>query len=693
MGSVPPFLTCFSNPSPFRNSFPCKLDRAAKQRQLSGQRRLARVLTLENGEGTPFTPPGLFPIAAMVETVGGRRRMAQRGRRRLQLAFGIVALAWALAASILLNPDVLASARERVLDAMIGRATPAIMPGPPVIVVDIGEADETGASWDRADMARLVERLAEAGPAVVAFDIVFSGNCGPDAANDALAAAIEKVPAALGFLLSDRASLPPEPRPQIALSGDAARSLWLAPGAEAACLAFGATARGAASISLLGDADATVRRIPAAVAIPDGAYPSLAVEVARLAHGQGVPLIGEGRQPFLKFGSRIYGLENNMQIRFVPSGPQTWKQRTFPAADILAAPSIPDRIAGAIVFIGSSLPQRGGLRPTAASPVHPSVQIHADAAASLLTGRVPYRPAAAPLWEAGFVAVSGLAVAALVFGLPAIPAFGLSALLAAAWAAVSVLLYSSQSVLTDPAFPPLAIILMAFSGSVGQAALIGRAERALRRRMGQLLPASVVSRIAEEPRLLKLEGEAREVTAFFTDIEGFSAMTHKLGPRELVRVLDTYFALTCAIVLKHGGMIDKMVGDSIHALFNAPLDLPDHSEAAIACAKEIVAATEAFRNDGPFAAYGIGPTRIGIETGMAVLGDVGSGSKIDYTAHGNAVNLAARLQDANKDLGTSICIGPAAAVAARTPLRAIGEVEIRSFGRLNLYTLAETPSA
>ncbi|KQB12063.1 adenylate/guanylate cyclase domain-containing protein [Rhodobacter capsulatus] len=181
---------------------------------------------------------------------------------------------------------------------------------------------------------------------------------------------------------------------------------------------------------------------------------------------------------------------------------------------------------------------------------------------------------------------------------------------------------------------------------------------------------------------MRLEGETREITALFTDIEGFSAATSTMGAVEMVARLDAYFALTCAIVLRHGGMIDKLVGDSVHALFNAPLDQPGHEAAALACAAEILAATEVFAREN----NGFGKTRIGVECGPAVLGDVGFGTRIDYTAHGPAVNLAARLQEANKALGTRICIGPT--LGARVPgLVALGEIELRSFGRLPLYTL------
>jgi adenylate cyclase len=125
-------------------------------------------------------------------------------------------------------------------------------------------------------------------------------------------------------------------------------------------------------------------------------------------------------------------------------------------------------------------------------------------------------------------------------------------------------------------------------------------------------------------------------------------------------------------------MVDKIVGDGLHAFFNAPLDLPDHAEKAVACAVAIVKATEALRREPELATIGFGRTRIGIETGPAVLGDVGRGTRRDYTAYGQAVNLASRLEGANKRLGTAVLIGPgtAKALAGRLALRSRGLIAI-----------------
>lgn len=616
--------------------------------------------------------------------------MARRlTRGRIGLFLAGAALAFGLALLVLDPPPGVRAWQERVFDGVILALPPAGDPALSVQVVDIGATDETGAPWDRGDTARLAARLADAQPAVVAWDIVFSGDCTASQVNTALAAALARVPSVLGFLLADGGP-PPPARPSLAFAQGAARLLWRAPGAEAACPAFGAAAT-AALAALASEGDGRLRKAPVGVIVGAAPFPSLAIEAVRAALGETAVLLGPPPAPWLRIGGKRIALDGDGQIRLHPSPPDVWPDRTLRADRVLAGAGLAS-LRGAVVFVGSSLPERGGLRPTAVSPLQPSVQIHADLARALLSGTAPYRAASSPRHEAAFVAGAGVIAVAAVLALSALPAMAVAAGMAMLWVAACLAVQRQTGSLIDPLTPALAVLATAVLVLIGRAAQTGRAERLLRRRMGQLLPGPVVARLVEEPHLLKLEGEARVVTALFTDIEDFSRTTHILGPRDLVRVLDAYFSLTCGIVLKHGGMIDKLVGDSVHALFNAPLDQPDHVDAALACAQEIRAATEAFRRLPGQAAAGLGRTRLGIETGPAVLGDVGSGARIDYTAHGDAVNLAARLQEANKHLGSAICIGPAAAAAATLPLRSLGMVEIRSFGPMQVFTLDHSPT-
>ena len=575
-------------------------------------------------------------------------------------------LSLGLAGLLTAAPGGLRAVQERLFDKLNRPVTGDVR------VIDIGAVDETGAPWSRAATARLVETLAARRPALIGFDMLFAGDCDGQAAQD-LAQALEKVPAVLGVLLSPSPG-PGLPPSRLALAGQV--PLWPAAGADAPCPAF--ARQEWAAMALMGDADATVRRVPVGVrvggSVQGQALPSLAVAMA--ARLQGEAMAGPD---WLRLGAAPPLPAEAGTLRFAPSSPATWAGRTLQAEKVLAGQALVPE--GAVLLIGSSLPQRGGLRPTAASPVTPSVQIWADALNGVRAGQLPHRPGFAAWLEAGFVALAGLAaLMALARATPARAAL-LLGLGAVAWAGAAIAA-SRAGWLIDPALPPAALALILLTAVTGRAASLARAERVLRDRMGQVLPPALVARIAAQPRLMRLEGEAREVTALFTDIEGFSTATAEMGAAEMVARLDAYFARIAAIVLRHGGMIDKLVGDSLHALFNAPLDQPGHEAAALACAAEIITATEEFRR----ANNGFGRTRIGLETGPAVLGDVGFGTRIDYTAHGPAVNLAARLQEANKQFGTQVCIGPG--LAARVPgLRPLGEAEIRSFGRLPLFTL------
>ena len=205
-------------------------------------------------------------------------------------------------------------------------------------------------------------------------------------------------------------------------------------------------------------------------------------------------------------------------------------------------------------------------------------------------------------------------------------------------------------------------------------------EARLRQRFAQHLAPAVVERIVASPSVLKLHGERRQITALFTDIESFTAMTYRAHPEALVSLLDEYFEGVTRIVIEHGGMVDKLVGDGVHALFNTPIDLADHPVKAVRCAIAIREWTEAFRHTPRAFELGLGRTRIGVETGDVIVGDVGLSTKLDYTAYGDAINTAARLEAANKELGSAICIGPQA--ASRCPadlLRPIATIQLRGF--------------
>ena len=171
--------------------------------------------------------------------------------------------------------------------------------------------------------------------------------------------------------------------------------------------------------------------------------------------------------------------------------------------------------------------------------------------------------------------------------------------------------------------------------------------------------------LAEEllgnPDFLKLGGERRELTFVFTDLADFTPLVETLDPMVIVPLLNEYLDEMTQIVFRHGGTTEKIVGDAVHALFGAPLQQPDHAERAVACAMEMDAFAESFRKAKAAQGIALGVTRIGVHSGPAIVGNFGGEMFFDYTAHGDAINTAGRLEGANKHLGTRICVSSAVA--------------------------------
>ena len=167
---------------------------------------------------------------------------------------------------------------------------------------------------------------------------------------------------------------------------------------------------------------------------------------------------------------------------------------------------------------------------------------------------------------------------------------------------------------------------------------------------------SYVDQLVANPEQLKVSGEHREVTFLFTDLAGFTPLTEKLEPEALVSLINEYLEKTCEIVTRHGGMVACIVGDALHVLFNAPVYQDDHAQRAVGAAIELDAFCQNFAALKHSQGIPLDVTRIGINTGVTVVGNFGGKERIEYTAMGDAINTAARLESVNKHLGTRVCV-------------------------------------
>lgn len=203
------------------------------------------------------------------------------------------------------------------------------------------------------------------------------------------------------------------------------------------------------------------------------------------------------------------------------------------------------------------------------------------------------------------------------------------------------------------------------------------AERA-RAQLSRYFSPSLADSLAAAPDGIDLGAQRRVVTSLFTDIQGFTTLAEGLEPSLIGPLLNEYLVGMTEIVFAHGGTLVKIIGDALNVLFGAPAEQPDHAARAVACAMALDACAEAFRTRWRERGVAVGETRVGVNTGMALVGSFGGGRFFDYTAYGDTINIAARLEAANKQLGTRICVsGSVAGAIADFRGRPVGEVVLR----------------
>jgi adenylate cyclase len=368
----------------------------------------------------------------------------------------------------------------------------------------------------------------------------------------------------------------------------------------------------------------------------------------------------------------------------------------FPAHTALALP--PVFFKDKIVLIGERLTFSEGFATPfsirtfveSTAPM-PRLVLHAHQLSQLLEGRqLQVVSIFAELILAFIVALAGVVLAVVI--LPPWPKIAAGIVFGVALWAVPFLVFNQFGVFVPAVMPTLGFIAAAGFATAYIAGDERDQRTMIRHAFSRYVPAAVVNRLDRDPSKLELGGERRELTVVFTDLADFTATTERMDPHLLVDFMNEYLDGIAAVVLEHGGTVDKFLGDGVMSFFGAPEARPDDASSAIACALAVSEFATSFARRWKDKGIAVGETRVGIHTGPAIVGNFGGRGRFHYTALGDTVNTASRIEGANKSLGTRILVSDdTAAQAPGARLRPIGDVLLKGRERPLMLYEALTP--
>ena len=519
-------------------------------------------------------------------------------------------------------------------------------PTAPIVLVAIAEDsfDELDLAWPfpRALHGRVIETVAQAGALAIGVDVLFPepsvrGPADDEALGASVARAGNVVLGASLTVVSDGLGRRVDPNPPLPV-----------------------IRRGAAAVALVnvfGDRDGEIRRAP--LTIGEEGRPGFDAALRRVAAAAGLPVA-----PLPAGGEILINYRG---------GPGTFPW--VPYYRVVRGEVGPEVFAGKIVLIGPTTPVLHDLFPApfARGGGMPGVEIHANALDTLVRGD-PLREV--PAWASTLAAVvAALLGAALVVRFQALRGLAAAALVWAVLAAAALTLFLAWDVWVRGVAPTLGLVL---GYGVTMAENFVREQRE-KRRLSRFFSPDVLRAVVRGREAASLGSSRRLVTVLFSDLRGFTSISEKLEPEQVAEMLREYLTEMTRIVFKHGGTVDKYIGDCVMALYNVPFEDPEHAVKAVRTGLEFQERTLAAAARWE-AKYGVTIRNgVGINTGEAIVGTLGSAQRLEYTAIGDTVNLAARLESITKEYGASIVISESthALVKGVFPTRALGAVTVK----------------
>ncbi len=571
----------------------------------------------------------------------------------------------------------------------------------PVVVIDIDENSLLNLGqwpWPRSYLAKLVENATKSGAAVIGFDMLFaeSDRLSPNemsqnvpdlspvlqrelstlpSFDDIFSRAIGDSRVVLGISVSPESvganNLGLGRIPSFALLGqDPKPFLKSYPALIGSIDKLDEAAAGRGMISLDQDFDGIVRRVPLANKIGEQIIPSLALDMLRVATGRNV-IIQTSENGVIGF--KVAGTlvptdtRGRIWIKYAEYDPSLY----ISALDVINGTIDESMLAGKLVLIGTSAT---GLKDLRASPLPsnlPGVEMHLQLLENIWTQTYLFRPEFIAIFEWAGTLLTGLALIVLVPLAGARTTLGLLVFISVTAIGSSIYFFVYNSVLIDVSYTLFISILVYITMVYSNYRGTEQERTRIRTAFAHYLSPELVKRLSASPDSLVLGGEEREMTFMFCDVREFTVISegYKHDPQGLTHLINRFLTPMTGEILDHNGTIDKYMGDSIMAFWNAPLENPRHpKDSADAALKMIVRLAalnaelkeEAEMENREFKALRVG---IGLNTGVCIVGNLGSEQRFDYSVLGDPVNLASRLEGQTKEYGFSVILGESTASA------------------------------
>jgi adenylate cyclase len=405
------------------------------------------------------------------------------------------------------------------------------------------------------------------------------------------------------------------------------------------------------------DPDGVIRWSPLVIKLGENYYYSLALAT----------LIQYLDTPMVTLKVAEYGVES-IQIGDVPipvdesgrllinyMGPA----KTFPhysITDIIHGRLSPDLFKDRIVIVGATATGIYDLRVTPFSSVYPGVEIHANVIANILHQNFLEHSAWVTFLDVLSIILFGLIIGLAIPRVRAVYGIFLSLGIMAAFIALNTFAFIHYRIWLNMIYPLLTIATIYLLITVYRYVTEEREKKKIRGAFQYYLTASVMNEILKDPSKLKLGGDKKNLTVMFSDIRGFTTISEKLSPQELVHLLNEYLTAMTDIVFKYDGLLDKYIGDAIMAVWGDPVDQPDHALRGCRTALEMMNTLTNLQVKWQQEGWPHVDIGIGLNSGEMVVGNMGSAMRFDYTVMGDNVNLGSRLEGTNKEYGTHIII-------------------------------------